>query len=186
MLILVGCGGMNHHLQNLKSQSSKDRAEAIYWLCTHVQNQTNKKLLAEAIVKDKSDLVRSLAARLMALDGDPQFVPLLQKAMQDSSALVRMEAIQSLGSYLHHQSLPQITAVAAKESNAWVRLKILKDIDYMDAKDSLPFLIERLDDSDPSVRFHALLLLEKFSGQKMGTDKEVWNKWYTQQAPKDK
>jgi HEAT repeat protein len=184
-LFLVGCSGMDHSLENLKSQSCKDRAAAIYWLCTNVQSPTNKKLVSEALQKDKSDLVRSLAVRLMALDGDVQFIPLIHNALQDSSALVRMEAAQSLGSYKDYQALPQLTAVIEKEHNAWVRLKILKSIEHMRAAQTVPALIGRLEDTEPAVRFQALLLLQKFTGQQIAADKESWQKWFQQKNKSD-
>lgn len=39
-------------------------------------------------------------------------------------------------------------------------------------------LIDSLDDQEASVRFHSLLLLEKSTKNKFGSDKESWKKWY--------
>ena len=133
-------------------------------------------------MQDKSELVRSLAARLMGLDGNKEFIPLLASALEDPSVAVRMEAVQSLGSLQAHETMEQLVKLLPKEPHVWVRLKILKTIEYWNQPPALNILIERLDDQDPAVRFQSLALLEKFTGKKIGMDKEGWQKWYTQEG----
>ena len=190
--LISGCNSLPENLKKLKSKYALDRCEAIHWLYHHVKSDTTRNLLTEALHKDESDVVRSLAARLMALGGDKSYIPDLQKALEDSSPLVRMEVAQSLGSLQSRQSLGKLGSLLAKgknedrirEQDAWVRLKIIKSMEYMEAKQAVPVLIEALADNEPAVKFQALLLLEKFTGKKLGTDKESWNRWYQQQSQK--
>lgn len=162
-----------------------ERCEAIYWLYFNVKTETSKKLLVDALEKDQSMLVRSMAARIMALEGKAEYIPLLEKALNDSSPLVRMEAIQSLGSLKSKSSIPLLTELLLKDTDIHVRLKALKSIQYMQAEeDIIPVLIDSLEDQEPSVRFQALLLLEKSTKVKLGSDKETWKKWHQTNLPK--
>ena len=71
------------------------------------------------------------------------------------------------------------------ETDKTVRLKILKTLQYIRAKESVPVLIERLDDEEPAIRLQALLLLKYFTKQSLGIDKEPWKNWYESQVKTD-
>ncbi|NUM35833.1 MAG: HEAT repeat domain-containing protein [Candidatus Brocadiae bacterium] len=178
-IFLCACSSFNQHLQKLKSESAIERCEAIQWLYFNVKTQTSEKLLVDALEKDQSMIVRSLAARIMALEGRKEFIPLLEKALYDENPLVRMEAVQSLGSLKSKSSIPKLTELLLKDPDLQVRLKVLKSIQYMQSEEETTLaLIDSLDDQEASVRFHSLLLLEKSTKNKFGSDKESWKKWY--------
>jgi len=177
--IIISCNSLHTNLQKLRSNLGGERCEAIYWLYFNIKGKTTQKLIINALIKDKSELVRSLAARLMGIDGNKNYIPLLENALtNDKSYLVRMEAAQSLGSLLAKKSIKKLEEQLKKDNNSWVKLKILKTFEYMNAKQAVPFLIKILDDQEPAVRFQALRLLEKFTGEKVGLDKQSWLNWY--------
>lgn len=185
LLAGTGCQSVESNLERLHSPSSLERSQAIYWLFENsTDTPTMQKLLVEALTQDKSELVKSLAIRLMGLQGKQEYVPYLLKALQDPSAFVRMESVQSLGSLKVEASVPELLDLFRKENNTWVRLKILKTLSYMNAKETVPALIEQLDDLEPTIRFQLAMLLEQFTGEKFGVDKESWQKWYLHASEK--
>lgn len=168
-------------LRNLKSIRSHERSHAILWLTENVDSPTNKKLLRESLQNDPSELVRSTSARLIALDGSSEFVADLEQALADSSPIVRMEAAQGLGSLHSYASIPLLIKLLKDDGDLWVRLKILKTIEYIEAMEAVPTLIEILDDQEPAIRFQTLAILEQFTGEKIGMDKARWKRWYEKQ-----
>ena len=177
-ICLCSCSSLKSNLKKLRSPHSEARCEAIYWLHQNVQNKANKKLIIDALTKDESEVVRSLAARLMGIEKNPLYLPLLTSALSDPSALVRMEAVQSIGSINRKASLPDIASLLKKEPEVLVRLKALKSINYMGSKQAIPALIDELEDQEPAARFQALILLEKFTKANPGMDKNSWKEWY--------
>lgn len=181
LLAAIGCQTMDENLDKLESPYAAERLEAIDWLLENSRNpEENRKLLKKALKKDKSELVRAMAARFMALDGNEDFIPDLKWALQDPSAHVRMEVVQSLGSLKVESALPELLKMLSpkREPDCWVRLKVLKTVSYMKASSSAGDLVEALEDPESSVRFQALCLLEKFTGMKLGTEKEDWENYF--------
>lgn len=177
LMMTMGCQSLEENLQKLKSEYASDRIEAIDWLFYNADNkEANKQLLKEAVQHDKNEVVRSLAIRFMALEGNEEYVPFLKNSIVDASPLVRMEAIQGIGTLNAKSVIPDIVErlSSKKEPDLWVRLKILKTLEYMDASQNSLLLVELLEDSEPAIRFHALSLLEKFTGKKLGIDKQTW------------
>lgn len=174
ILAASGCQSLEENLEKRKSPYADERIEAIDWLFHNASNVE----LKEALQNDSNEVVRSMAARLMALDGSKEFIPFLEQALQDESYLVRMEAVQSLGSLQAEEMLPQLRRMLSpkKEPNLWVRLKVLRTLEYMKSSDlsTLKDIVEALEDPEPTVRFQAFSLLEKFTGEKMKMDREDW------------
>lgn len=177
LITAVSCTSFNTYVKNLNSESASDRIESIYWLSQNAPGSTTQKLLVESLRNDKNEVVRSLAIRLIALQHHTDAIPVIAKSLQDSSALVRMEAAQSLGTLQAYSALPQLTAQLEKEQDILVRLKILKTINYLDATEAIPALVACLEDDESAVRFQALMLLEKFTQTQPGLDKESWQRW---------
>jgi len=178
----MSCSSFSDHLNQIKSDAASDRIEGIYWLSMNMKSPTTQKLLIEAFRKDESEIVRSLAARLIVLENNPDYVPLLVLGLHDSSPLVRMEVVQGLGSLQAKTTLPDLSNLLLNDSDIFVRLKVLKSIQYMNATESIPSLIDALGDPEPAVRFYALLLLEQFTQEKPGIDKQSWKKWYEKKS----
>jgi HEAT repeat protein len=179
LILMVGCQSVEKNLVKLKSDYAADRIEAIYWIFENAPEQDRQKLLIDAS-KDKSEVVRSLALRLMALEENPKYGDYLLAGLKDKkSPLVRMEAVQSLGYLKNKDTILDISklAMAAKEKNLWVRLKALKSLEYMKALEALEDLSDLLEDDEPAIAFQAKLILEKFTDQNLGTDKENWQEF---------
>ncbi len=183
-IFLLSCNSFQKNVTKLKSEESINRAEAIYWLSENSLTATTQKLLIEALNKDESEVVRSLVARIIAVQKNPEYIPLLVRSLSDKSPLVRMEVAQSLGTLQAKSAIPDLLKVLEKDTEVLVRLKVLKSINYMDAKETVPNLIEMLEDHEPSVRFQALQLLERFCQVNVGLDRESWKKWYEAQNKK--
>lgn len=178
---LVSCQSRETRMEQLKSEYAENRVEAIHWLYEErFDEQLVQKTLENALEKDESPLVKSLAIRLMVLEQKDHYLPLIVAKTQHPHHLVRIEAVQAIGSYLAYDQLEKLFEVMVKEKNAEVRLKILKSIEYMNAKESLPSLIAQLDDPDPTIQFQTLMLVERFTGEKVGLDKETWEEWWQQ------
>ena len=185
LIFLTGCNSLEKNLVKLKSPSSVDRCEAILWLYNNVKTETTQKLVMDALYRDSSPGVRSLAVRLLGIENSEEYLTPLETSLNDPSALVRMEVVQSLGSMHAKQSVPKLLKMLEVETDKTVRLKILKTLQYIRAKESVPVLIERLEDEEPAVRLQALLLLKYFTKQSLGIDKEPWQKWYESQVKTD-
>lgn len=188
LLLLISCSGLQEQLVNLKSSRAQNRVEAIYWLHDNVKNKTTEKLLEEALSKDDSPIVRSSVIRLMVLSKDKKYLPLIEKALDDKDSLVRMEAAQSIGSFHAFESRELLGKKLENETDDWVKLKIIKSLRYLKAKNVIMPLINSLDNQNPSIRFQALATLEKFTNKKLGSKSEMWKKWYegvqeTEKAP---
>lgn len=183
-LLSLGCSSLNEHLTKLKSPYAKDRIDAIIWLTDNIKSQTSDELLVEALTKDESPLVRSLAIRVMVEKKGTKYLPLIQNSLKDKHYLVRMEAAQAIGTY----QATELTADLAKQlqkkdSHLWDKLKVLKSIEHMNAKGAVKELIESLDDQEPAVRLQAVSLLEKFTEQNFGSNKKAWLEWYGKNNP---
>lgn len=177
LMIFSSCSSFKQHVAGLKSESSQERVEHIHWLYENAPGPTTQKLLIESLRNDKSEVVRSLAVRLLALQHNPDVIPILILSLRDSHPLVRMEVVQSLGTLQAYSELPTLVKQLKTESDVLTRLKILKTINYLNATEAIPDLVDCLDDEETAVRFQSLMLLEKFTQTKAGLDKESWIHW---------
>ena len=184
VLTFAGCNSLENNLRKLKSNYAKSRCEGIYWLYYNGHKKINQKLLIDALKRDENELVRSLAARLMGLEGKTVYVYPLLMALNDPKSLVRIEAAQSLGTLKSEEALTRLGELLEQDSNIYVKLKILKTINHMNAKKAVPDLIEALDDEEPAVSFQSLMLLEKFTNAKAGLGKNDWKEWLKENKSK--
>ncbi|WP_372367508.1 HEAT repeat domain-containing protein [Candidatus Uabimicrobium sp. HlEnr_7] len=187
LLFIISCGSsISEQTVNLKSTQSQDRVLAIEWLHNNVENDsTIKKMLEEALTRDSSPVVRSTAIRLMVKSKDRSFLPLIVKALDDKNHLVRMEAAQSVGSFFGYEYQNLLGEKLQTEEDVWVKLKIIKSLRYLRAKNVVSPLIAMLKDENPSVRHQALAALEKFTKAKLGFKHEAWDEWYKKQKPEE-
>ncbi|HON44920.1 MAG TPA: HEAT repeat domain-containing protein, partial [Planctomycetota bacterium] len=150
-LFVTSCSSIDEHLVKLKSPSAVSRCEAILWLYDNIKTETTQKLLMDALYKDENPVVRSLVVRILAIENNPAYIPLLEVALNDASPLVRLEVVQTLGSMHAKQSIPKLLKLLETETDKNVRLKILKTLQYTRSKESIPVLIARLDDPEPAI-----------------------------------
>jgi HEAT repeat-containing taxis protein len=76
---------------------------------------------AEDLMKDKGAAARTLTAKLLATDADPQSIQELADALADKSAAVRAAAARSLGQRAARADIPKLEA-ALNDGNDGVRL----------------------------------------------------------------
>lgn len=180
LLFVISCGSsISEQTANLKSTQSQDRVWAIEWLYDNVDNKKIvKKMLKEALLRDQSPVVRSMAIRLIVKSKDKEYLPLVVKALDDDNALVRMEAAQSVGSFAGFEYQELLGEKLVSEQDVWVKLKLIKSLRYLRAKKVVRPLIDMLQDENPSVRHQALAALEIFTKTKLGFKYEAWDEWY--------
>ena len=169
---------------------STDRIDAILEIldCEKIPFKVKQELLIKAS-EDENEVVRSLAIRLMALTRRKVFMKYIKRAFKDKSSLVRLEAIQAIGTLHNYELLKSAMNKFSKDTEYWVRLKVLKSLEYIEAWNNskniiLDFLIKALRDSEPAVRFQASLILYQITGKNLGDDQEIWKNWYLKNIKK--
>jgi HEAT repeat protein len=106
--------------------------------------------------------IRAWIVRGVAALGAPQGPALFQSALQDSSPLVRMAAVEALAKSSGAGAVPDLTALLAAENNAGVRHAAAAALGSIKTPASAAALQQALgEDADPNVRIQAARSLRR-------------------------
>jgi len=112
----------------------------------------------------------------------------MRECLSHENSKVRASAALVLGQLRAKEALGDLLKVT-KDSNRWVRLEAARAVLEVGAWDSVPMLLECLDDPDPQIRILGSEILERKTGQNLGYDPQAppaersaaarrWNQWW--------
>ncbi len=182
--------GINFLIDQLKSSDEKVRAAAVEALRTIGKPAT--RLLIEA-AQSKDSLQRWGAVAALGETGDPKAVPILLKALRDEDENVRAVAAASLGKLRYARAARQLVQALADKSERvqahaeWAlenigeraipaimdgakrtatKLRAFRLLGRLKARETVPLLIEGLEDRKPEIRSMAAWALGEISDRR--------------------
>ncbi|MFN4180209.1 MAG: HEAT repeat domain-containing protein [Armatimonadota bacterium] len=182
--------GIKFLIDQLKSSDEKVRAAAVEALRTIGKPAT--RLLVEA-AQSKDSLQRWGAVAALGETGDPKAVPILLRALRDEDENIRAVAAASLGKLRYRRAAPQLVKALADKSERvqahaeWAlenigkeaipaimegakspatRLRSFRLLGRLKAEQSVPLLIDGLNDRKPEIRAIAAWALGEIGDQR--------------------
>ncbi len=99
--------------------------------------------------KDPDPQVRELAIFGLAMHRNPDVVPMLRERVWSDDVTSCRAAVAALGSYGCETSSSTLERIVREHSSALVRAEAIEQLAAMRCSDSIPILIEALDDLEP-------------------------------------
>lgn len=141
--------------------------------------------LFETNLRDGDPMVRAAAIRGLANHGEPRHVGMIVKGLSEPNVLVRMEAARGLQRLHNPEAIsPLIEATRERDAKlnrgeleASIRAEAAAALGQYAEHRVLRALIAALDDTDLSVNRAAQRSLKTLTGQDLGIDATVWQRW---------
>jgi HEAT repeat protein len=183
MVIILGCSSGPQ--PSISSSNPDLRYQGLIKLEYNDKIVQNLDVVTELVSDDPDPLVRALAAGYVGKYKYKPGVPVLIKALEDKEALVRESAVKALGLMQVNEAVKALLGLLADDKVGSVRRTAAQALGDIGEKTVLGALIQRLEDVDNSVAYAALKALQKITGQTLGKDTDVWEKWLKEQATKE-
>ncbi|MBA2368013.1 MAG: HEAT repeat domain-containing protein [Candidatus Protochlamydia sp.] len=103
--------------------------------------------------------ISGAAAALLLTEGDDEAVALVQQLLQDKEARVRLQAALVLSLWSREETPIQELERGYAHSEMDLKLKIIEGLGRIGSMDSVPFLIERLEEPSQTLRLIAAMAL---------------------------
>lgn len=129
---------------------------------------------AEILRQNPEPACRSAAARALGRAGDPSYVPVLARALEDPDASVRWDVAVALGDVTGPEAVEPLCTRAVRDSSSDVRTACAKSLRHYEGEPVRQALIRCLLDEDFSVRYQARQSLVALTGADRGYDPVAW------------
>ena len=152
--LIVLCWPSDRSLRaQLNSPNSGKRIEAINQLSAEGSNAAAKAIAP--LIRDQDARVASRAVHAVAISQLPERVQHVRQAMSDQRAEVREAAAAATGACGSQADVQTLTGVLTSREEPQVRAAAAQSLGQLLAYDSLPALIDALEDPDEEVRGRA-------------------------------
>jgi len=142
-------------LEQLKSEATRDRIEAVYGLAGIGDDASMQPLVAA--LRDPVEDVRAAAIRTLAELLDESTLSPIVQCLDDSSTLVRREAVEALGRFGDRRLVPILRALLAEDGrDAELVGPLLRALGACRDERSEPEIAEYVAHADPAVRAAAI------------------------------
>jgi HEAT repeat protein len=135
--------------------------------------------LAEASGHHEVDVVRAAVEALGHVRG-PEALAVLSERIGHTSRLVRIDVLSALDLWPRSESEDAIRALGSGDAAADIRRTAIEMLAHSGDADIVPYLIDRLNDPDKTVRLAAIAGLERLTGKSLGEDPAAWKSWWSQ------
>lgn len=130
--------------------------------------------LGQRLGQEQDPLVRMQIIETLAAIPNPQAVAVVQTAMSDPNADVRVVACQALGHRGGPEAVRELTRVLGTETDVDVRIAATRALGETGDESAVSSLGEVLSDSDPALQYRAVQSLKNISGRDFGSDMNAW------------
>ncbi|MFG0329271.1 MAG: HEAT repeat domain-containing protein [Phycisphaerales bacterium] len=131
----------------------------------------------EAVI-DTDPMVRAAAALALGLHGEPVDAERLVALLTDDSAIVRVEAAQSLQRLHNPVAIGPLLDRLRNDTESDVRMAAANALGQYAEPRVVEGLIAALDDESLAVNHHARRSLRFLTGKELGLEPEEWLAWY--------
>jgi hypothetical protein len=178
ILFAAGCGGP---APSLNSADPDLRRIEVINLSDSSNAAVHYNTFATILEKDPDYLVRAQAALALGKLKNPQAIPLLIKALEDTSQWVRLDAVTALSHTNDASAILPLCKVLKDDVSPDVRRSSARLLGEIGGEIAVPALIQSLDDKDQAVTEISYKALQKITGQKaLPKDGKAWQKWQSE------
>ena len=166
--LIILCWPSDRALRSqLKSSDANKRLDAVNQLSAEGSNASAQAIVP--MIQDSDSRVASRAVHAVAFSQLPQRAQHVRQAMSDQRAEVREAAAAAAGACGTPADAQTLTGVLSSREDPKVRAAAAQSLGHLLAYDSLPALVEALDDPDEEVRGRAGAAVRAlFSNRDMG------------------
>ncbi|HET6278604.1 MAG TPA: HEAT repeat domain-containing protein [Candidatus Polarisedimenticolia bacterium] len=166
----------------LEDASVEQEPEAVIGTCLAIgalEDARGVPFLAAATGHSEVDVVRA-AIEALGHVGGPEALAALVGKLRHPSRLVRIDVMSALDLWPRSESGDAIRSLGAGDESPDIRRAAIEMLVHSGGPDIVPYLIERLDDPDDSVRLAAVAGLERVTGKALKPDAAAWKAWWSQ------
>lgn len=135
--------------------------------------------LAEASGHHEVEVARAAVEALGHVRG-PDALAVLTDRIGHTSRRVRIDVLSALNLWPRSESEDAIRALGSGDAAADIRRTAIEMLALSGDADIVPYLIDRLNDPDQTVRLAASAGLERVTGKALGQDPAAWKSWWSQ------
>ena len=139
--------------------------------------------LAKQIQEEQDPMIRRNIVLALGHYDTPSATAVLQAAMADADAGVRITACEAWGRRGGQEAAERLTNLLASDTNLDVRLAAARAIGQTHEKGAIPALSETLSDGDPAIQFEVCQAMKAISGKNYGTNLELWRAYARGESP---
>jgi HEAT repeat protein len=144
---------------------------------TPEEQERVSKDLASRIQREQDPLIRQQIVRTLAVYNTPMSSAVLQAAVGDNDADVRIAACQAWAKRKGPEAVEHLSRVIASDTNVDVRLAATRALGETGERGAIAPLSEALVDADPAMQHRAVESLRKVTGQDFGGDVNAWRQY---------
>jgi HEAT repeat protein len=133
--------------------------------------------LARRIQREKDPLIRQQIIRTLASYPTPMSGAVLEAALGDEHADVRIAACHAWGQRKGDEAVKQLTRVISSDTNIDVRLAATRALGETRESAAIAPLAEALVDADPAMQYRAVESLKNVTGEDYGNDVNAWRQY---------
>lgn len=201
-LLVFGCAGCTGSSSKLSfwpfAESKKappgvvsptDQLEILHDLAKKAESRTPEErrqvsgLLVSMWGKERDPLIRAEIVRTLRKFPSPDGLGVVQTALKDSDAEVRVAACESLG---HLGGPPAVTGLSEAlrgDVDVDVRMAAARALGETRDPGTLVALGSALEDKDPAMQFRAMASLKNVTGKDLGNDVRSWQQYVKGEPP---
>jgi HEAT repeat protein len=126
--------------------------------------------LAKQIQEEQDPMIRRSIVRALGHYDTPSAIAVLQAAVSDADASVRVAACESWGRRGGPESAERLVNLLTSDTNLDVRLAAARAIGETKEKTAIQPLSEALSDGDPAIQYRVIGAMKSISGKDYGND----------------
>ncbi|MBN2292655.1 MAG: HEAT repeat domain-containing protein [Pirellulales bacterium] len=139
--------------------------------------------LAKEISDEADPLIRLEIVRAISVCNTPTAAKIIEAALSDTSADVRITACQVLGKRGGSQSVQLLSKTLASDISADVRLAATRALGETGDKAAVAGLSVALEDGDPAMQHMGVLSMKKCTNEDFGKDVGRWRQYARGETP---
>jgi hypothetical protein len=139
--------------------------------------------LAEAIRDEDDSMIRAAIVEAIGACDGPETERVLEAALQDRAADVRITACEVLGRRGGEESVRLLSEALGSDMNQDVRLAAARALGETGGPGATSALASALDDRDPAMQYRAVQSLESVTGRDFGNDVTRWQQYVRGELP---
>lgn len=165
----------------LEDASVEQEPEAVIGTCLAIgalEDARGVPFLTAATGHTEVDVVRA-AIEALGHVGGPEALTALTGMLEHPSRLVRIDVMSALDLRPRSESEDAIRSLGSTDEAPDIRRAAIEKLAHSGGPGIVPYLIERLDDPDSSVRLAVVAGLERATGKALGPDAAAWKAWWS-------
>jgi HEAT repeat protein len=131
-----------------------------------------------AATEHRDEAVVRASVEALGHVGGPEALTVLETRIEHPVRVVRIDVLSALERWPRADAAGAIRAIGSGDPDPGVRSLAIEILSNPGGDNLVPWLIERLGDSDAAVRAAAAAALRRLTGQSLGDGAEAWRAWW--------